>query len=508
MTMIFPNYGVRPRENVSGGIPDKADGLPFSRMHYLMTQVTQKIAGGVVPGWGWETALPYGTAWASKTDEERLAAHDAGWMFTEAIWEDVPWGEDSGLWEMRANSHDDRRIVWQPWPSYTRENLGPKPTWNEVWDLLREANVRDWIYRLPGVQQLVDDSRDSMANSPVALPGLPQLHVGGGMEHMPAMIHAVSASDLAGAEFTPAVLRTADKAGQAPIWTRQAAHVLLGKLTSQTNVAESAYNMVRIQYDRLVAPVLHPAAGLPGNPSNAEVLAAREQALQKVFDFVSPERLGAAFEAAIGALSRLPDDLPTLRGVLIERIEAAAMRRVKEIKGAKTQQGVDVPPACLDMARALEEVSQACAIGIQKIDAAADATATKAAFDAGVATINAVTPLNVPELFDASDAEVAGDVTVTQSTPVKLIAKQPAGKDIAGVVSVAARARVFKPGAFVAVTSEINDSGDFAQLVILLSPPEAEDETLDYDVVVRNLCGPAPRRVVSITRPAGALKPL
>ncbi len=33
------------------------------------------------------------------------------------------------------------------------------------------------------------------------------------------------------------------------------------------------------------------------------------------------------------------------------------MACVKEIKGAKTQQGVDVPAACLDMANTLEKVA-------------------------------------------------------------------------------------------------------------------------------------------------------
>ena len=149
---------------------------------------------------------------------------------------------------------------------------------------------------------------------------------------------------------------------------------LLDEVSGANNRFESAHNAMMADFARRRAT--YKDASIPvterqrAYDTNMHLFHNYAEVIQPYLDAYDPDTL--------------PADLPTLKALLIERLEAAAMGRVKEIKGAKTQQGVDIPAACLDIANAVEEVSRKCALGIQNIDDAADNAAAQGAYNTAV----------------------------------------------------------------------------------------------------------------------------
>ena len=92
----------------------------------------------------------------------------------------------------------------------------------------------------------------------------------------------------------------------------------------------------------------------------------------------------------------LPDDLPTLKAVYVERLEAAALGRDKALRGHVTNQGVMLHPSCTDQAEAMEAVSVAYFHGTAAIRKADTADKAGKAFSKAKAAIEAVEVLNTP----------------------------------------------------------------------------------------------------------------
>ena len=95
--------------------------------------------------------------------------------------------------------------------------------------------------------------------------------------------------------------------------------------------------------------------------------------------------------------------------------------------------GERLDPSCDDEATAIRKVVVACRNGISAIHAAQAAVAAKTAFDAAVALIESITPLNTP-IWEISGIEYAANppapVALTGSS-VTFTAKHPASLDAA-----------------------------------------------------------------------------
>lgn len=405
-----------------------------------------------------------------------------------------------------AAAHQWETTGWNPVPggSEIQHAVPPQPTWQELVRFERGYRLELRLASRPregrgphsSLAELREDAKAHVGDAAVELGGV-ATHVGTGLEHMTGLMHLVEDGNLAGNHLPPVRLRDAQHAPR-DVWLVSDVRALLGAVAERENRMESAHNVLVRKRTQNVAIAIDETATLD----------AREAAIAIVEDLDEhyAERLSAEME--MYDPEALPADVSTLREVYVERLEAFAMKRVKEIKGAKTQQGVDVPATCLDMASALEEVSQASALGVQAVNAATDTAAAKTAYDSAIATIEAVTPLNVPELFDAGGDEVTADIAVTQAAPVKLEAKHPAGVEIAGSVSVAVATPGYVVGAFTSITSELDGDGKFARTTIALSAPDVAGETARYEVTARNLCGPARTVLVAITRPQSGVEPL
>ena len=222
----------------------------------------------------------------------------------------------------------------------------------------------------------------------------------------------------------------------------------------------------------------------------------------------------------------MPVDLPTVKELLTERLESAAMKRVKEISGAKTQQGVDLPAACVDIADALEAVSRECALGIQEIadaeaalwqktgtawgvttdtpqtvehegpDAPAAALGTdgeyyretglgdaQAAFDAAKAKIEAVTPLNVP-VWVSDEGTIAGHVVTVK-------ASHPTGTTITGRVTLTLWGATDGNGDPLFLSPRIWRPQNGAAIAWQAKLPSGVVYPVSASFGARNLCGPS-----------------
>ncbi|MDE0522608.1 MAG: hypothetical protein OXH79_11695 [Boseongicola sp.] len=423
----------------------------------------------------------YSVDWSSRDPADWHGYDWAGsWRFTKSEWDAVPWGAKIGGWMIFEGNF---KFVG-PASGFDVSTLPLKPSWSALWAKLRPYILERYTSQIFSLQYDMHNLRDDVALAGVVLPGLPAVHVGDGIEHMPALIHAVSASDNAGGEYEPAFLRTSDKGDDVPLWTKGQAHSLLGQLTSQTNEAESAYNVVRKKYDQLFAPIRDERGGLAGSPTADEVFAAREAALARLLSFIDLPNLTREFEAARAKFAGLPSDLPTLKAVLTERLEAAATGQQKRIKGALSQQAIDNWAACVEIDQALREVALECAVGAQRVGNASDATTAQVEFSAAVRAVEAVSPVNIPEVTHA----IAGRrVTIRAVNPT-------ADPAIRGPVTVLSTSVASTDGS--TITGKVTASDG---LPVKDSDPRLShwDFADDYGgkvriaVEVRNVCGPA-----------------
>ena len=216
---------------------------------------------------------------------------------------------------------------------------------------------------------------------------------------------------------------------------------------------------------------------------------------EEAFKFV--ENYKTHLDAAIKAYDpdALPTDLPILKQVLQERLEAAALARTKEIKGVLTQQGVDLPQSCLDEGEALEKVSMQQRLGAMNIRMAATTEAATNAYDSAVEEIGKASPLNTPE-WTNQDGSPVTSFSFTGTTT--LIARHPRlsrSRTIPGPVEVDTATVQFQQGAKVGIKLKF-DGADFKQTEVTLTP--GASGTAKFKLSARSVCGPSPDIEVSI----------
>ena len=441
-------------------------------------------------------------------DSIAMNVTEINWRWVSNYWWSV--NEDK---KARAARGPQTEAEWNNHDGWDEDELGPKPTWEE----LVEAHLWGWLDQ--------DADFDHFNKFIGAKEAREEVHVDsavvntGPSSHMTGLLQIIENSNIAGNHIPHIVMRDTDH-NRKSISTQREVREILAAVAVANNRVESAHNALMSSYydlakirDNLTLPVAERVEA--AEKANALVNLNYKTSLLAEIEKYDPDVL--------------PADLPTLKAVLTERLEAAAMARVKEIKGANTQQGVDVPAACFDMATALEEVSAASALGIQNIDGAEpvlwkragtawvltmDTPANvehegpgtppaslgadgeyyretgvddaQAAFKNAVGKIEAVTPLNVPEWVVTLPSGSSTNVTATAS--------HPAGQNIPGRVQITLWRGLDGDGAPIAWRPIIRRAGNAGYWEADI--PAGTKYPVTINLSARNLCGPSSKKII------------
>lgn len=395
-----------------------------------------------------------------------------------------------GITDAASRAWWDAYALWPGGTNGAPEDGIAKPSWERAVQLWR-AHAASYLTSLDYPTRRADEVLKRRAAQPFASPRHSErpLLIGEGPDRFTGIAHALTESTLAGAHYRPIVMRD-DEHGLTHFWTIEGAGSFMGELIEHRELTESAHGILLSRY----AADAKALEGFdPDTATEAQGLAHDALREKLVARMARAETELAEIIAQISDPDYLPKDLPTLREVYVQRIEAAAMRRVKEIKGARTQQGVDTPATCLDMARALEEVSSESALGVQELGEAADAGAAKTAFDAALAKIAAVTPLNVPE-WKVKQTTASGHA-------IAVLASHPEDAEIAGRVLLESWKATDGAGAAIALTPSITRPGNGPSVQWEAALPAGTVYPVALSFGARNLCGPS-RFAADIADPA------
>ena len=376
--------------------------------------------------------------------------------------------------------------VWDQvvWSSNTSPD--PKPTWSEVVGYMRTEQLRERVEKerdRGDVGTQIEQSRDIYLSGPTAHPlHTDGIHTGEGLTHMPALIHLSSRATLAGDTHSRMVMRAADQS-LVELWTNDHRDTLLLAESERTNLVESARNVI--------ASKIEPDRALFLDETKPE--ADRQAALDRVLAALEPATLDKSMADEMAKLAdrtALPKDLPTAKIVLLERLEAATMAKIKDMRGVVSQQGIDRRAACDDAEDAEKKVSQAAGVAAGFIEAAETKEAAQTALDAGVVEIEKVVPLNVPEWQYPVGTPLQGDALTVWARTCTLKAVQPDGVPgivVAGALLVPNADGSRSPGS-VRVSRSSND------VDIELTGPEGGIAT--FELTARNICGPVTLKVL------------
>ncbi len=388
---------------------------------------------------------------------DRPGLQSAAKLNTRELWDAYQWNPPQYLTEQYPDPDPD---------------ASPKPAWDDIVEAHRRQRLAFLIHRIdtedrPRVREL----RETVGDTHIVIDGK-NLHVGQGISHMPGLALLLEQATHAGGRLPYAVIRRPNGT-IAKIHLQRDMRTLLEAVADRENRIESAHNPIIADYERSRARAGDESLSLQEREDAASTAAAialgYSRSLESALANYDPDAL--------------PDDLPTLKELYSERIEAAAMKRVKEIKGAKTQQGVDVPATCLDMANALEQVAQECALGVAAVNDVEGIDDAKAAFAAAVATIEAVTPLNVPEWASDQQTITGHQVTVR--------ANHPAGEAIPGRVTLTLWGVTDGNGGPLSLAASVTRPGGGAAVVWQAQIPIGTVYPVEASFAARNLCGPS-----------------
>ena len=365
------------------------------------------------------------------------------------------------------------------------ENLPPKPSWEVALRAWSYTETQQHLYYRHHISEVADYFATQPITHALSMAGV---HVGKGLEHMPAAIHIVEASTSAGQSHPRMLLRNVDDQ-PVDIWTEGHARALLGDLATRTNIVESAKNKLRLKYKPLTDALYRERDGTIPTAAELAELETKAAALKKAFEPAAIER---EFQAVMAELSSdaLPDDLPLAKSVLIGRIEAAATGQQKALKGAFTQQAIDNWAACVDQDTALAEIAKQCALGTIEIDRTATIEAAKVAFATAKAAVEAVTALNTPHwrVNGTLIAKARPSLQEISGRTVAIRAEQPAGKNIEG--NVALTVKVVAGTATVTLNTLTPPAYQYSVAI-----PDDATEAVELECVARNLCGPSKLKV-------------
>ena len=367
----------------------------------------------------------------------------------------------------------------------------------------KEERIAEVIRRVTGPNLDYDLKKlaDRHANIAVEHPHAKgEVSVHEGISHMTAMMHHSSKAQTAGTGWPPSIV-TDLEGNQVVLWSSEEADDLLGPVTSGRSRISSAVNIVASRLLRLKAIALSDeAARATLGPDGGDVLATREAAagqferdLQDLYDANAGEDY-ATFTAALAEVDalavKLPDDLDRLKPLLVERLEAHAMARIKFLRGAVSQQRIDMQAACNDMEQDEKTIALEEMVAQLEIMAAETVEEAKKEFDLGVLKINAVKAGRVPEFFNAADGEkfIVPVVTLNVAT-LTVLAKQPPMPQ--GRVAMVAQALPVinddgtpRPFSATATVSKVPDKTDSKAVLVV-----QEGTAARFKLRAGNICG-------------------
>ncbi len=366
------------------------------------------------------------------------------------------------------------------------ENASDKPAFELVHKWAREALLREYGSGTKFLSRQLVAARDKAVNAYTHPDS--DLHVGDGLAHMPALTQ-IGMNQLSGATVPPVVMRDKASTASRKMWLQSEISGFVSGLALHTNVVESARNVVRLRAEALRATINDPDGGLDPTATEEEKLEAREDAMDGLEILTATPNLEKAIneEIAKHGQDALPDDLPTLQAVLIERIEAAAMARTKYLMKAATQQGIDRGFSCVDEERAVKEVATQCVLGTIEIKRTESNDDAKAAFEAAKASIDSVTVVNTPVWqIDGTDyAANPPDAVAVTGSKVTVLAKHPDGQTIPGNVALASL------GSEPITVTKKTPTDTTAWMVEIAPTTPTPGQTVKIFLTAENLCGPS-----------------
>lgn len=368
----------------------------------------------------------------------------------------------------------------------------PKPVWQEIvhWHFLSVLGLHENEEAEKRRSWTIRQARDSLLAKTFL--GSDAVHTGAGLQHMPALI-SMGGNWSAGNMHERVVLRREENHESVVLWKQSEVADFVDALAKKTNQIESARNRIRQKVEAYVATLSDTNGGLDEAATDDEKIQARMAALEKLETLIDEDTLPASIEAEMVRLQSEtePADLSTLRAVLCERMEAAATGRQKHIKGAVTQQAIDNWAQCVGIDDALQEVSKQCALACIEIQRSASNSDAQAAYDAGVAAINAVTPVHTPVWtvtvngVDADYPAGHADPVAVEGSTVTVRARHPAGETIDGKVVLTSLSS--DP----VTVAEVSDGDANAHACSFTIDTPVAGETVKVFLTARNLCGPS-----------------
>ena len=328
-------------------------------------------------------------------------------------------------------------------------------------------------------------------------------HVDEGIRAASVYDHLLSSAMLAGREVRRLTLRTGARS-TVDIHTEAELTDIVGALAEQRALVESARNVIRTKVEGLRDTALDTGA------TNGE----RVEAFATLCEYLMPLRyvwahdvkeynhgedgqrhLLPAINAELkrqAALPAEPTDPDRLRAYYAERLEDEATGLVKNVLHAASQQGMDLPPSCLDQHTAMQGIAKAKQLAQIELDRATTNADLTSAYEAGLTAMRAVSVLNVP-VFTVGGNAVTGSHDATGTSVVVQIRQPTMDPPIPG--NIAASAGGGELGGALLNWNTVEGGYD-----LTISRPDGED-SVDAHISARNLCGPT-RLELTLKAPA------
>lgn len=406
---------------------------------------------------------------------------DTGWPAPDGVatrewWEGLPWDHSLSIWLLEKLKEDGATFSPEE-EARLRSADGtqsPKPSYEDLLEFAADfylgsrseydAPASGLPARSEGEEfsDWADRERPRLQRH-FSMEGT-RVYGGAGIDHMAGLVHLLEAANVAGATLPHVVMHTERRDSISVHLHRQMREIvgsaakLETRIESSHNVLLSKRNARRAVRDDKRRPI-------------EERLAAQtvmDDYYLRYMELLKEEMASYDPDA-------LPGDLPTLKSVLIERLEAAATGHQKRLKGALTQQAIDNWATCVDQDKALGEIAMQCSLGSIEIGRAEDDIWKRASGSWAVVT----DPVELPETEEHKGAEAPtpaigedGD-HYRQSVGIARAkaAFEAAKKKIEAVT--AANVPVWSSGAVrrTGVGEEIKVSG--RQIVLTLEQPDA-----------------------------------
>ena len=300
------------------------------------------------------------------------------------------------------------------------------------------------------------------------------IHTGEGIGHMSGLAYLVEHSNMAG-EGMPVVELRKLSGGTESVFTKKRLREVLNKASRSENIVESSHNIVmgrKASFDSIWQ-------------DHSLDYSVREQAAREAGSINFNYRRLLKEEIDRFDQNAVPTKLIDLKEVLIERLEAIALARIRYLRGVSTQQGIDLPATCQDAADAERSIALFRYKGALQINAADTIDNINRQFELYRSNINNVVVGNSP-YFTLENEQ--GELSSTYSATSRN-----------GVLILTARQNEALPKDVLQV-SGTGHNGSFAiaktashQINFRLTADDGKSAV--FDIVARNLCGPTKIKV-------------